>query len=349
MSSPNRQFASDNTAGAHPEVLAAIAAANAGHAGAYSDDPYTARAVEAFRQHFGAQAEVFLVFNGTAANVLALKHIVKTYQAVVCSAESHVWYDECGAAEAVIGCKLLPVPPVHGKLTPDAVRPWLERGDDAHASQPKVISIAQTTEVGTVYTAAEVSALADLAHARGVYLHMDGARVANAAAALDVPLAAFTRDAGVDVLSFGGTKNGLMFGEAVVFLNPVLAVDFKFTRMQGLQLASKMRFIGAQFEALLRGDLWLRNARNANKMASLLARLVREVPGVEVAHEPQANAVFARVPVDVAARLRERYAFHTWDTPPDTSVNEVRWMCGFDATEADVRAFADAVRRAFSQ
>lgn len=345
MSAPSRQFASDNTAGVHPEVMAAIAAANQGHVGSYSDDPYTARAVAAFRKHFGEQAEVFLMFNGTAANVLALKHLVRTYQAVVCSAESHIWYDECGAAEAVIGCKLMPVPPVDGKLTPELVQPLLERGEDAHASQPKVISISQTTEVGTLYTAAEVRALADLAHARGLLLHMDGARVANAAAALDVPLAAFTRDAGVDVLSFGGTKNGLMCGEAVVFFDPARAAEFKFTRMQGLQLASKMRFIGAQFEALLSGDLWLRNARRANKMASLLARLVREVPGIELAREPQANAVFARLPVDAAARLRESHAFHTWDP----AVNEVRWMCGFDATEADVHAFVAAVRRAMSQ
>lgn len=345
MKKQSRQFASDNTAGVHPEILTALVAANAGHCGSYSDDPWTARAVAAFRRHFGEKAEVFLVFNGTAANVLALKHLVRTYQAVVCSSESHIWYDECGAAEAVIGCKLMPVTPENGKIAPEGLLPWIERGEDQHAAQPKVVSISQTTEQGSVYSVAEIRALAELAHSKRMLLHMDGARVANAAAALDLPLAAFTRDAGVDVLSFGGTKNGLMYGEAIVFFDPALAADFKFTRMQGLQLASKMRFVGAQFEALLGGDLWLRNARNANKMASLLARLVREIPGVELAHEPQANAVFARLPVDASARLRESYAFHVWDPP----VNELRWMCGFDTTEADVHAFVAAVRQAMDR
>ena len=341
--SVSRQFASDNTAGVHPEILKAIAEANAGHVGAYSDDPYTERAQAAFRAHFGPETEAHLVFNGTAANVLALKALVRTHHGVICGDFSHVCYDECGSAEAVIGCKLMPVATgIDGKLTPEKVRVWLERGTDAHGSQPKALTFAQTTEAGTVYSLAEIRALTGLAHERGLIVHMDGARVANAAAALDLPLASFTRDAGVDVLSFGGTKNGLMFGDAVVFFDRALAADFKYVRMQGMQLASKMRFIAAQFIALLEGDLWLRNAQNANRMALLLASLVRDVPGLELAREPEANAVFARLPPDRAARLRETHAFLTWDAP----TNEVRWMCGFDCTEADVHAFADAVRRA---
>ncbi len=344
--SASRQFASDNTAGVHPDVMRAIAEANRGHAGAYSDDPYTERAVAAFRKHFGDDCDAFLVYNGTAANVLALKSVVRTHHAVLCTEFAHIWYDECGAAEALVGCKLMPLATGNdGKLTPERVAPLFDRLGDQHGSQPRVVSISQTTEVGTVYSVSEVRTLSDLAHSRGLLLHMDGARVCNAAAALDLPLRAFTRDAGVDVLSFGGTKNGAMCAEAVVFFNRALGADFRFIRKQMLQLSSKMRFIAAQFDALLSGDLWLRNARNANTMASLLASLVRDVPGIELAREPEANAVFARLPPGCAARLRETYAFHTWDA----ATNEVRWMCGFDATEADVRAFADAVRRAMAR
>lgn len=338
---PDRQFASDNTGGVHPEVLAALTAAAGGNVGSYSDDPYTERAVAAMKRHFGARADVHFVFNGTAANVCALKAIMRSHHAVISDANSHLHYDETGAAEAIVGCKVLGVACPETKLTPGLIEPHLERLGDQHAVQPHVISISQATEQGTVYSVAEVRALAGFAHGRGLRLHMDGARLANAAAALDVPILALTAGAGVDVVSFGGTKNGLMGADAVVFLNPALGADFKYVRKQALQLASKMRFLSVQFEALMSGDLWLRNARQANAMARLLARLVREVPGITLSREPQANGVFARMPADRADRLREQYSFATWDA----ALGEVRWMCGFDATEADVRAFVEAVRR----
>jgi threonine aldolase len=338
---PSRQFASDTTCGVHPEVVAALSAAAGGHVGSYSDDPYTERAVAALRRHFGPRADVYFVFNGTAANVTALKALLRSHQAVLCDAGSHVFYDETGAAEAIIGCKLIPVASPDGKLTPKLLEPHLERIGDQHAVQPYVVSLSQATEQGTVYTPAEIRSLTDFAHGKGLLVHMDGARLANAAAFLDVPLAALTAEVGVDVVSFGGTKNGLMGADAVIFLEPALGRDFKYVRKQGLQLASKMRFLSAQFEALMSGDLWLRNARQANAMARLLARLVREIPGITLAREPEANGVFVRMAADRAERLRETHSFATWDP----ALGEVRWMCGYDATEADVRAFADAVRR----
>ncbi|MBI3554995.1 MAG: aminotransferase class V-fold PLP-dependent enzyme, partial [Deltaproteobacteria bacterium] len=266
-----RGFASDNNAGIHPAILAAIAEANQGHASAYGDDDYTARAVVKFREHFGNDADVFFVFNGTAANVLSLMTLTSSFSAVLCAATAHIENDECGAPEKFTGCKLVTIETPDGKLTPELLRPSIKGGGDQHHVQPRAISISQTTELGTVYTAAEVRALADFAHAHGMFLHMDGARISNAAASLHTTLRAITRDAGVDVLSFGGTKIGLMLGEAVVFFKPELARDFKFVRKQGMQLSSKMRFIAAQFDALLAGDLWRRNASRANSMARLLA------------------------------------------------------------------------------
>ncbi|HEY3021304.1 MAG TPA: beta-eliminating lyase-related protein [Solirubrobacteraceae bacterium] len=333
-------FGSDNHAGVLPEVLDAIAAANDGHAHSYGDDPWTRRAEARFREHFGEQARAFLVFNGTAANVVGLRALLRPYEAVICAETAHLNVDECGAPEFNAGIKLLPVATTDGKLTPELVAPRLVRFGDEHAVQPRVISITQSTELGTVYTPAETAALAELAHESGLLLHVDGARLANAAAALDAPLRALTTDAGVDALSFGGTKNGLLLGEAVVLLRPGTAAGaMPFLRKQSMQLASKMRFLAAQFEVLLDGDAWRRPAAHANAMAARLAAAIAGVPGVTITQPVQANAVFVILPPDVAARLRERFFFYTWDE----GTGEVRWMCAWDTTAEDVDAFAAAV------
>jgi threonine aldolase len=339
---PARGFASDNYAGVLPEVLAALAAANEGHAPAYGADPWTERAEGRFREHFGAEAQPFLVFNGTGANVIALRALTRPYDAVICAESSHLNVDECGAPERIGGVKLLTVEAPDGKLTPALVGPRLGRFGDEHAVQPRVVSISQSTELGTVYEPGEVRALAEQAHAHGMLLHVDGARLANAAAALDVPLRALTTDAGVDALSFGGTKNGVICGEAVVLLRPGLAEGMPYLRKQSMQLASKMRFLAAQLEVLLRDDLWLRAARHANAMARRLADAVADVDGVALTQAVQANALFALLPPGVAERLQQRWPFYVWDE----GTGEVRWMCSWDTTEEDVDAFAADVREA---
>ncbi|MCS6847329.1 MAG: beta-eliminating lyase-related protein [Anaerolineae bacterium] len=342
----HRGFASDNNAGIHPDILQAIIAANEGHVLAYGDDPYTQRAVDAFKRHFGDDIAVYFVFNGTAANTLGLAAVTRSYNAVICAVTAHIHCDECGAPEKFTGVKLLTCETPDGKLTVERIQQHMHGFGDEHHIQPRVISITQSTELGTVYTVDEIRALADYAHVHGLLLHMDGARICNAAVALDLPFHAFTRDAGVDVLSFGGTKNGLLGGEAVVFFPPrVSAADFKFIRKQGMQLASKMRFIGAQFEALLCGDLWQRNAANANAMARRLADRVRDV--VEIAYPVQANAVFAIVPKRCIAALREHSFFYEW-ADFDAERVIVRWMCAWDTTAEDVDGFAALVRRVVS-
>jgi len=340
--SARRGFASDNNAGAHPEVLEAIARANAGHVRAYGDDPWTARAVERIREHFGAGVEAFFVFGGTGANVLGLESLLRAHEAVVCSEYAHIEMDECGAPERYIGCKLLPVPNEDGKLAPELVTPRIIGIGNEHHVQPRVVSIAQSTEYGTVYTREEIHALADFAHARGMYLHMDGARLANAAASLGVGLREATVGAGVDVVSFGGTKNGLVGGEAVIFRDPAHASEFRFRRKQAMQLASKMRFIAAQFDALLTNDLWRRSAAHANRMAALLAERVRGIPGVMITQRVDANAVFATVPREAIAQLQEEFFFYVWNEER----SEVRWMASFDTTEEDVETFAATIARA---
>ena len=341
MTAP-RGFASDNNAGAHPEVLDAIVRASTGHARAYGDDAWTARAVDRLREHFGAGVEAFFVFGGTGANVLGLESLVRPHEAVICSEYAHIEVDECGAPERYIGCKLLPVRNDDGKLTPALVASRIMGVGNEHHVQPRVVSIAQSTEYGTVYTPEEVRALAEFAHANGMYLHMDGARLANAAAALGVPLRDVTTGAGVDVLSFGGTKNGLVGAEAVIFSDAAHARDFRFRRKQAMQLASKMRFLAAQFEALLSDDLWRRSAAHANRMAARLAERVRAIAGVTITQRVEANAVFAVVPRDAIAPLQEQFFFYTWNEER----SEVRWMASFDTTEDDVEKFAAAIARA---
>jgi threonine aldolase len=346
----SRSFASDNNAGIHPEVLEAIARANHGHVVAYGDDLYTRSAVKKFEEHFGPGIDVFFTFNGTGANVLGLQALTRSYHAVLCSDYAHIYSDECGAPEKHSGCKLIPLPNVDGKITLDAVRHAYHGIGDQHHVQPRVISITHSTEMGTVYKPEEIRALADFAHENEMFLHMDGARIANAAASLGQTLRQATRDLGVDVLSFGGTKNGIMGGEAVIFFNQQharqqeLSRDFLYLRKQGMQLASKMRFIAAQFEALLTDDLWRRSAEHANRMARLLEQEVRRIREVKVVWPVEANGVFAQIPPHAIEKIKARYFFYPWIEEE----NIVRWMCSFDTTEEDVKDFvqvvADAVR-----
>ncbi|WP_200847079.1 low specificity L-threonine aldolase [Microbacterium sp. 18062] len=345
-----RGFASDNYSGVHPEVLAAIEAANGGHQIAYGEDVYTARLQDVLAQHFGAGVEAFPVFNGTGANVTALQSMLPRWGAVIAASSAHINVDEGGAPERVGGMKLLTVPAEDGKLTPELVDREAWGWGDEHRAQPLVVSITQSTELGTLYTPDEVRALADHAHGHGMRLHLDGARISNAAASLDVPLAAFTRDAGVDVLSFGGTKNGALGAEAIVVLEPAASAGLTYLRKLNMQLASKMRFVSAQLVALLEGDLWLRNARHSNAMAQRLRGGVEagladgSVRGVAFTQPTQANGVFATLPGVVADRLRESFRFYDW-SGSDAARREVRWMCSFDTTEHDVDAFVAAIAR----
>jgi threonine aldolase len=334
-------FASDNSAGVHADVLHAIQEANVGHVPAYGDDPYTRSAEASFRHHFGEEARVYFVYGGTGANILGLKAVTESYHAVLCAESAHINVDECGAPERHLGCKLIAIPTTNGKLCPEDIQPHLKGFGDPHHAQPKVISITQATELGTVYQPEEIRALADLAHQNDMVLHMDGARLSNAAASLNLGLSALTRDVGVDVLSFGGAKSGLLFGEAVLFFAADAALDrVPFLRKQSMQLASKMRFIAAQFQALLTDDLWCRNAGHANRMAHLLVKRVEVIDGVKVTQPAESNAVFARIPAAAIAPLQDRYFFYMWDA----ANFEVRWMTAFDTTEEDVEDFAMAIR-----
>jgi threonine aldolase len=334
-----RGFASDNYSGIHPEVLAAISVANGGHQIAYGEDRYTEALQDVFRAHFGPRAETFPVFNGTGANVISLQALTERWQSVVCAESAHINADESGAPERMAGIKLLTVPTPDGKLTPELIDRQAWGFDDEHRAQPKVVSLTQSTELGTCYTATEIAAICAHAHGLGMVVHVDGSRLSNAAAHLGADFRSFTTDAGVDILSFGGTKNGMMIGEAVVVLNPDAVRGLKYLRKSSMQLASKMRFISVQFEAMLGGDLWLRNASHANAMATRLANSVRDIPGVRLTREPQANSVFAILPRDVTERLQKRFRYYVWDEHTD----EVRWMATFDTTETDIDDFAAAV------
>ncbi len=338
-------FASDNASGAHARVLEALTRANGGCARAYGDDACTAAADAAFARLFGDDIAVFYVINGTGANVLGLKSLVRSYHAVICSEMGHINVDEPGAPEAAIGCKLLTVASANGKITPEQVLPLLAAQGVVHHSQPKVISITQATEFGEAYTPDEVRALAELAHANGMYLHMDGARLANAVAYLGCDVNAVTRDAGVDVLSFGGTKNGMLFGEAVVFFNASAYSDiheaFPYLRKQNLQLLSKMRFVSCQFETMLEDGFWLQSAAHANAMADRLARGLAAIDGVSVVNRVEANEIFAAMPPAMIEALQEQFYFYVWDAVR----HEVRLVCSFDTTEAEVDALVAAARQ----
>lgn len=342
-----RGFASDNYAGAHPEVLAAIADANGGHQAAYGGDVYTDRLQEVMREHFGPRTEAFPVFNGTGANVTALTSALPRWGAVIAARSAHIHSDEGGAPERVSGLKLLTVDAPDGKLTPDLIDREAWGWGVEHRAQPLAVSITQSTELGTLYTADEIRAITDHAHVRGMVVHVDGARLSNAAAALGVPLREFTTDAGVDLLSFGGTKNGLLFGEAVVVLDPAVSDGLPYLRKLTMQLNSKMRFVSAQLIALLTDELYLRSASHANAMAARLreglesAIAAGTITGLEFTQPTEVNAVFATLPAGVADRLRESFHFYDWDE----ARREVRWMTAFDTTESDVDAFIDAITR----
>ncbi len=336
----SRTFASDNNSGAHPTALIAIAEANEGHFHAYGDDPWTARGVRAVRTHVGADADVFFVFNGTGANCTGLSEVLRPGDCVVTAASAHIATDECGAPERLTGCKVLTVPTADGKLRPGDIEPLLAARGVEHHTQPRVISISQVTETGKVYGPKQVRALADLAHANGMYLHMDGARLANAAVALDLPISAFTTDAGVDILSFGGTKNGLLFGEAVCFLTPGLADRFKYERKSGAQLASKMRYIGAQFAAVYGSSVWHECAASANAKAARLA-IGAAAADIELVWPAQANEVFALLPTTAVSALQAVADFYDWEVRGEDTV--VRWVCSWDTTDEDVDRFLAAI------
>jgi threonine aldolase len=340
---PDRHFASDNNAGVHPAILAAISAANDGHAAAYGDDVLTRRAEDAVRALLGEDARVFFAFNGTGANVIALAAALRPYQAVICPEGAHLAVDECAAYERFAGGKLIDVPVENGKLTPELVERQIRGVGDQHHVQPGAISVSQSTEVGTVYTVAELRALGEVARAHGLLFHVDGARIANAAASLGAGLREMLVETGVDAFTFGGTKNGMMFGEAIVFPKHHPAVEaLPFTRKQGMQLTSKMRFVAAQFEALLRDDLWLRNAAHANAMARLLAARLRDLDDViELAYPVQANGVFPILPAQAVEPLQRERRFYMWDA----ARNVARWMTAWDTTPEDVHDFADAIWR----
>ena len=336
---PTASFASDNASGVHPEVMAALARANSGHALAYGMDEWSARATAAFRELLGVDAEVVFTWGGTGANVVGLGCLLAPWQGVVCTDAAHIAVDECGAPERFTGCKLIDLPSEDGKLRPHQIVGELHGLGDEHHVQPHVVSLTESTELGTLYTVDELAALVEVAHAHGLVVHVDGARIANAVAALGTDLRSLVVDTGVDVVSFGGTKNGMMYGEAVLFLRPELGEHARFVRKQAAQLPSKMRFVAAQFEAILADSLWLLNAAHANAMAARLAAGAADIPGVELLAQPQVNSVFAVLPHDAIEPLLEWSPHWVWDHDRDM----VRWMCSFDTTAEDVDAFLTGV------
>lgn len=338
---PRRHFASDNWAGVHPEIIAALAAVNSGHSPSYGHDTYTASVTDKLRRHFGDSAQIFFVLTGTGANVLGLQTIALPFNTVICAESAHIYTSECGAPEKHVGCKLSGVPAPDGKIDRDGIARHLHYFGDDHSVQPSAVSISQATEYGTVYTPDEVEVIAAFAHEHGLRLHMDGARLANAAAALGVSLMDISGAAGVDVLSFGGTKNGMIAGEAVIFFDAELARNFAYRRMQGMQLASKMRFIAAQFDALFTDDLWLGSATHANAMAALLGRGLAGIPGCRITQPVQANEVFAILPREHMTALQSEAFFHLWDE----ATSEARFVTSFDTTEEDVTRFLGAALR----
>jgi len=336
-----RGFASDNNAGVHPEIMRAIESVNSGHTIAYGDDPYTATAVQKIKSILREKVQPYFVFTGTAANVLGLDAITKPYHSIICAETSHIHEDECGAPERWTGCKLLSLESPDGKLSPESIEKHMYGIGFEHHSQPRVISITQSTEMGTLYTPDEIRAITDYAHDRNMLVHMDGARISNAAAGLETGFREFTVDAGIDVLSFGGTKNGMMYGEAVVFMSEEFAHDFKYLRKQGMQLASKMRYIAAQFERFLDEDVWLKNASHANRMAKMLEAEVMKINGIRITQPVQSNAVFAILPKEIIPVLQETFFFYVWNE----ATGEVRWMCSYDTSEEDVFHFTSLIRK----
>lgn len=340
-----RGFASDNNSGVHPDILEAISEVNNGHAVGYGDDPITQQTKELFKKTFGEQSETYFVLNGTGANIVSLQSVIHSYHSIICTNTAHIEVDECGAPEKFTSAKLIPVDTPDGKLTPELVKPQLHGFGFEHHSQPKVISITQVTEMGTLYSLQEIRDLAELAHEHDMFLHVDGARIANAAVALGCSFEEMITDTGVDLLSFGGTKNGLMFGEAIVFLKPNLSGAVRYYRKQASQLYSKMRYVSAQFKTYLEKEIWKSNAEHANKMAALLASEVKDIKEVQLTQEVKANGVFAIIPKEIIEPLRDQFFYYDWDP----NKNEVRWMTSFDTTEDDVHGFVKAIKLELSK
>jgi threonine aldolase len=334
-------FGSDNHSGVHPDILKAIESANFGYSVAYGEDEYTASAVEKFKEHFGKNIDVYFVENGTAANIIGLKTVTNSFNSIFCAETAHLNVHECCGPEKFIGCKLETISTPDGKLTIDLLKPRIVGFGDPHMAQPKAISITQSTELGTVYTPKEIQTLSNFAHKNGMLLHVDGARLCNAAAHLNVGLYDISGKVGVDVLSFGGTKNGMMFGDAVIFFDKKLSKNFEFFRKQGMQLTSKMRFISAQFEAFLSNDLWLKNAKYANKMAQLLYNEIKDIPKVKVTQKVQVNSIFAIIPKKYIKPLQRKFFFHVFNE----NISEVRWMCSFNIKKSDIINFAKTIKK----
>ena len=336
----NNEFGSDNHSGIYPDIFKAIESANKGYSVAYGDDDYTKNAIKKFQEHFGNNIDVYFVGNGTAANILGLKAVTNSFNSIYCAETAHLNVHECCGPEKFLGCKLTTIPTTNGKLTVEQIKPYIVGFKDPHMAQPKVISITQSTELGTVYTSNEIKKISDYAHSKGMLLHMDGARLCNAAASLNVSLSNITKDAGVDVLSFGGTKNGMMFGDAVVFFDKKLSENFEYIRKQGMHLTSKMRFISVQFEVLLSNDLWLKNAKHANKMTKLLYKKLKNIPEIRITQKVQANAIFVILPEKVCSKLKRKYAFHV----TNKQTGEIRLMCSFNTGKDDILNFVKDIR-----
>jgi threonine aldolase len=335
-----RSFASDNNSGVHPDVMNALISANTNHAVGYGDDVYTHKAKHLFNELFGAPVDVYFVFNGTGANITSIQSVCRSFEAVIASDVSHINVDECGSPEKMFGGKLLTIPNINGKINASDIEPFLHAVGNEHHAQPRLVSITQVSELGTVYSLSEIGAICQFAHQNNLFVHMDGARIANAAAALNCSIKELTTDLGVDVVSFGGTKNGLMFGEAVVFINEKLSVHTKYIRKQSAQLHSKMRFISAQYIAYIENDLWLTNAQYANKMARLLADKLKSITQVKISRPVDSNAVFAIIPKEMVVPLQDKYFFYVWNHQN----NEVRWMTSFDTTLEDIDGFVATIK-----
>jgi threonine aldolase len=335
-----RGFASDNNSGVHPSIMQALANVNHGHVVAYGNDHYSKSAIEKFKNIFGKDIAVYFLYNGTGANVLALKSVTESWQSILCSEVAHIYEDECGAPEKITGCKLVPLPHLHGKISIEGIHKHLVWLNDEHRVQPRVVSITQSTEMGGVYTLEEIKAISKFCKENDLLLHMDGARLSNAAIKLGLDYVEFTKNAGVDILSFGGTKNGMMFGEAVIFFNQDDAKHSKYFRKQNMQLNSKMRYIAAQFDAYLETDVWKKNAQNANEKAQYLYNAVKDIPQINVVHPVESNGVFAIIPTEITAELQKEVFFYVFDE----HANMVRWMCSWDTTTDDIDRFVKRLK-----
>ena len=340
-----RSFASDNNSGVHPLVMDAVIKANENHAVGYGDDPWTAAAVTKIKEIFGEKASPFFVFNGTGANSVALQAVTRSFNSILCAETAHINVDECGAPGRMTGCAIVTIPTPDGKLTPELIKPHLHNFGVCHHSQPKVVYISQVTELGTVYTIEEVKAIADLLHAHNMYLHMDGARLANACAFLNCSMKQVTVDAGVDVLSFGGTKNGMMMGEAVVAFSPDIAENLMYFRKQSAQLASKLRYLSAQFIPYLENNLWLENAMKANLAATKLADIMKQYPQICFTQKIESNALFFTIPTEALRKLQEEYFFYMWNEEE----KEARLVTSWDTTGEDIAGFEESLKIIFSK